>query len=84
MCKQTSLEEALINNSEPGVPRGPVTELSGDLQQLLCHVLMSPACKLVTTPEDLPVAKAPGLVYYRNTLIFAQDLMEMGARMGKS
>lgn len=25
MCKQTSLEEALINNSEPGLPRGPVT-----------------------------------------------------------
>ena len=24
MCKQNSLEEALINNSEPGLPRGPV------------------------------------------------------------
>lgn len=33
----------------------------------------------MTTPADLPVATALGLVYHRNALIFAEGLMEMDA-----
>ena len=29
-------------------------------------------------PADLPVSAALGLVYYRNALIFAEDLMDWG------
>lgn len=70
MCKQTSLEEALINNSEPGLPRGPV---------MGSRVIYNISFAMFSCPlhaDEWPPGRSShflhwAFVYYRSALIFA-------------